>query len=44
MLKNSEPWPEEEPALKDIRAGKTQLVILNSEDIFAELKGLENEP
>jgi hypothetical protein len=33
MLKNSEPWPEEEQALKDIRAGKTQMVMLNSEDL-----------
>ena len=44
ILKNAEPWPEEEQALKDIKTGKTQMVTQKSEELLAELKGLENEP
>ena len=32
MIKNTEPWPEEEQALKDIKTGKTQMVTQKSED------------
>lgn len=44
ILKNAEPWPEEEQALKDIKTGKTQMDTQKSEQLLAELKGLENEP
>lgn len=44
ISKNAEPWPEEEQALKDIKTGKTQMDTQKSEQLLAELKGLENEP
>jgi hypothetical protein len=35
ILKNAEPWPEEEQALKDIKTGKTQMVTQKSEELLA---------
>ena len=37
ILKNAEPWPEEEQALKDIKTGKTQMVTQKSEGIYEDL-------
>ena len=34
-------WPEEEAALKDIKEGRTKMIIVSAEEFIAELRALE---